>query len=376
MKSMLKKEASMLALIGIPIGVILSFTIIKVIIYLINILISKSLKDVFTLIPINENIQLCMKVPVVFLLVSILVIYIIILLLSILPMKKIKKQSNIESIKNISKKTSVPPIIKKLFDQEGILAFKNIKRDRVKYNSIIISITINIILYLSISGMISNLYKNENIESQYSDYTIILEDEEKVNTVIEYLETNNLINKYFVAAILDSSIIEIKDENLTYATKQMKEKNRNVDIPIITYSFSNDVYNEFLKRAGISELKKDEVIIGNTISKQTKYGKNIQLVNYRIGEEYILPIRGKESKELTLKVAGIVYNLYPYLEEINLENPYIIQIVNEETAKEILEVKGMYNKSLAIYIDTDNANKIDNALIMQINYQSKMSKRQ
>ena len=45
----------------------------------------------------------------------------------------------------------------------------------------------------------------------------------------------------------------------------MKEKNRNVDIPIITYSFSNDVYNEFLKRAGISELKKDEVIIGNTI---------------------------------------------------------------------------------------------------------------
>ena len=103
-------------------------------------------------------------------------------------------------------------------------------------------------------------------------------------------------------------------------------------------------------------MKDDEVIILNTISAKTKYGEILQLTNLKIGDKYTLTIDGQER---VFTIAGIVDNFEPYLEMTNIENPSIIQIVNDDTAETLNQTA--FGFSL-ISIDTNSAYDIDKFL--------------
>ena len=109
--NMLKKEAGLLGAISIPIGLVLSLGISKLIIEVVNRLIANvsigqhdffmlNMNHLRPLYLIDNTIDLYMEIPIFVILVAILIVYVIIFISSMLPMRKINKMSQIEAIRN------------------------------------------------------------------------------------------------------------------------------------------------------------------------------------------------------------------------------------------------------------------------------------
>ena len=289
-KDMIIQEIKLFGVIGIPIGILLGLVITNMLIHLINILMSKTLDDRFSLFVIDSGVEFYIKIPIIMLFIIIIVTYIIILISSILPMVKINKISQIDAIRNIvntkikRKQIRSPKIIERIFRMNGVLAYRNIRKEKTRYKTIIISLTMSIVLFLSVSGVIENLYASNTQKKEYNDYEIMVSNDEKINELIDNLEANKLINKYYISKLLTSTLIlEVEDEKLTDEVKKLLEsgvyerkENGLFDIGVNTYKFSDNVYNAILEKAGVTELKDDEVIILNTISAKTKYGEILQ----------------------------------------------------------------------------------------------------
>lgn len=367
-RKMLIKEANLLSVISIPIGIILGLIISKTIINLINILFSKTLNDYYSIIIIDKNVELYMKVPLLTIILVILIVYFIIYTSCLLPIKKINKISEIDAIKNLTNKKhiKIPKIIKKLFNEEGVLAYKNIRREKSRYKSIVISLSISIILFLCVNGIINNIYLNDNIShNKYNDYSILLSNEKHLSDLLNYLQTNNLINDYYLLGpvLSMSNGIDLKPSMLSNEAKDMIENGIYEEISQINtqaYFFSDNAYNDILKKAGITELQNNEIIICDTVSKKTKYGKNLKLTNFKVGD--IVEIKGKIPKYF--KIAGITSDFAPYITSENIEMPQISILVNnhvaEESKLENYNSNGIYMGMLNL--DTDNPYEIDKAL--------------
>jgi ABC-type antimicrobial peptide transport system permease subunit len=205
-----------LELFGITAGLFLGICVSKLITGVINILLKGYTRDMLT--EGNSDLlfnrpDFCMMLPFTALALAIFIVYIVTLISNRLSLKKFNKLSPIEAIKGtfamkFNKKAQTSNVIEKIFHIEGFIANKNIKRDKSKYKTIVISITINIILFLSLNGIISNYYKT-GIYGSLFDYendmpfdTFIsfsdINDLEEVNGVIKYLEENELIDSWYL----------------------------------------------------------------------------------------------------------------------------------------------------------------------------------
>ena len=373
---MLKKEAIILGLIGIPIGILCGLLLSDIVLKILNVLISNTLDTFYSLFILDSSVKLYMKVSLPALLLAIFIVYIIIFVSSMLPMRKIHKISIIDAIKNRinmkikSRQVKSPKIIKKIFKEEGELAYKNIRRDKSRHKTIIISITISIVLFLSISGIIANLYAGIDGRDEYNDYQIIVTNKERTGEIINYLEKNKLINEYFISrVILSTNSVERDRGNMTEEVKDMIENNIYKEwedgkfcLKINTCIFSENAYQDLLKRANLTSLGKNEVIITNTIPYETKYGDKLKLTNFNIGDKITIEIDRKEKEFI---IAGIVDDFEPYLsvpKQTEFSYLSIYQIVNKETAKELEAMKPFGSYMASIFIDTNNAEKIDEAI--------------
>lgn len=187
----------------------------------------------------------------------------------------------------------------------GELAFKNIKREKKNYKTIVISITVSIIIFLTTTGFARNLFlETEDLLKTYEDskfeYKISYVNQDEIEGIIEYLNKDNLINDYVIyrtglQVMKNMPTILIPNDKIS---EQMKKAIKNgVELSIQqytledqslvlssdTYNFLGDRYNEILKRAGIESLAEDEVIISNTVNKKySRYGDKINYTKYEV----------------------------------------------------------------------------------------------
>lgn len=199
-------EALTLGTTGILLGLTIGIIVSKILIYFIDKLIRTTIYDVHPYKIINMDVELALKMPLTILLLVFLIIYIVVFISCELPIRKAKKISIIEAIKNNYKKIKnknnrMPKIIEKIFKEEGVLAYKNTKRSKSKYRTVIISIVSSIVLFLTVNGLIANIFKNENEKEYNYEITLIstIENSEKnTEKLIKYLEDNNFVNSYSI----------------------------------------------------------------------------------------------------------------------------------------------------------------------------------
>ncbi len=310
--NMLLKEGLIIGTIGIIIGLILgiisSYFIVKLLQILVNNIVNSSTFfeiGSYTLrMKTNENAKMFLSIPNGIVVLIVFIIYIITLISAMLPMRKINKISPIEAIRNItkfkikSKDVKSPNAILKCLGQEGELAYKNIRREKTKYRSIVISLTVSIIIFLVSGNFTKNLFAdgdNKIKENRY-EYTIDCSFNEK-DEIINFLNKDNLIKDYYIYSdeIRLGNII-IPENKISDAMKEiLKGDSRNatlnskiledgsLEMVANTFIVMGDAYNEILKRVGISELKEDEIIITNTTVKEnSKYGDVIDYTKFKV----------------------------------------------------------------------------------------------
>lgn len=324
----------------------------------------------------NNNVMFTMNCPLYLLILVAIIIYIIVIMAVLLPLRKIKNANIIEGIKKINKRKNkefkTPFIINKIFKEEGVIAYKYNKREKIKHTAIVFSLTLNICVFLITSGIIMNFLKDID-KLNYDDYAIEVQPKD-VKDVVNYLENNDLLDSYFVqtdgfqvvlpenTSPLDLHIEVPKDKVSDIMLEVLENTNQTYNYSVLAYYFDENTYNNILEKAGINKLNENECILINTQQVEDSiYGSSFDITKYVIGDTINIlgDINGDIETLCNLNIAGIIDSLEPYEQtdyKLSDYNATIQLVLNKDMLEK--EMQSEYVRS-TIYIATDIPYEID-----------------
>lgn len=244
-------EATIVSLIGIPLGILGAYLGIYIVVLIMDNLLAGMFDMSFHL----STYPIFIIIPIIFMLITIFIS-------ASIPAKKASKISPIEAIrlnddiKIKGNKVKSPKWIKKIFGIEGDIAYKNMKRNKKKYRITVVSLFISIVLFISFSGYVSYLITGTNSYLDVPEIDIIVNYNEKYadKEVIQNIKNNKDVIDYMdyqeINSYTDTSIESIYSEKyLNY----LKEANIEIPKGVVFLVLSNDSYQEYLKLIGQKE---------------------------------------------------------------------------------------------------------------------------
>lgn len=361
-------EATILGLIGIPLGILLGFIASYILVIVSNYYLESSL----TYDALNNGLKLQFVFSIIATLISILLGILTIYFSAFRSARRASKVSPIDSIRNSAnikikaKKLKSPKIIKSIFGMGGVISFKNLKRNKKKYRTTVISIIVSVFVFIALSSFMTMAFDEVKREIKVSDYNISLSpssfqlSKEATN---KYLETTKLDNiKDYT--ILKSSNIEIKDikYNKEYI-KWTKLDTKDIEFESLTiYAIGDHQYKKYIKSLGLKyEDIKDKAILmdyskvsRNVPDKNKIENKQMRIYDYKKGEK----LSGKIGNDnLNLEI-GYVTNKKPFGLTKDETDEYLI--ISDEMYDKI-----DYNKlstMFDIYYKSTNANKLQDEI--------------
>ena len=162
-------EAFIVSVIGIPMGLIAGTFAIDVVFKIIGSFYKSSI--------IGELGLRVVYSPTVIIL-SAIIVMITILISAILPAIQATKISPLEAIKNSSNlkigKVKDSKIVRALFKAEGVLAYKNLRRNKKKFRITLFSLIISVVIFISFSGFMTLFINANKVQFGQSNYDLQL----------------------------------------------------------------------------------------------------------------------------------------------------------------------------------------------------------
>ncbi|RDC48514.1 ABC transporter permease, partial [Acinetobacter sp. RIT592] len=226
-------EAIIVSLIGIPVGLIIGTFAIDLVLKLIQASFNNSQIG-------NLNLRLVYN-PYMIVLSAVIVLFTI-FVSAIFPAIKSAKTSPLECIRNSSNlklgKVKNSKLIKLLFKTEGVLAYKNLRRNKKKFRITLFSLIISVVIFISFSGFLALFEKASEVNTGRMTYDIrvwksgiqeknnIIEDLNKINGIKRTIATNdygvginvneNDINKKYKKVIDNFFLKKSKNNKFVY----------------------------------------------------------------------------------------------------------------------------------------------------------------
>ncbi len=378
-RNMLLKETLVIATIGIVLGILVGIILSYFEVQILDYFISRSTEMTGVTLIINPNVKLYMKISILGLALAIGIAYIISVISAMLPMRKLNKISPIDAIKQNenshikAKQMKAPKIVKKIFGQEGVLAYKNIRKDKSRYKTIVLSMVVSIILFIMVDNVLLSMNKmNEPINDLSISVSSVDENkyEENLLKVMNELKDKKLIDKY-VASMTTTSVtspggtrevmIVMPKGKLTEETKkiaktgyssQYYELGEEVYMNVtIVYEFGRGY--DILDKGEIDKLEDGECIVLNNIQ-GTKNKKNSQIADYNQGDDLKIIVTSRDLRnevvsnidEEQLKKEQEMLN--SIMAEAGITNTNVEKTQNSielEDAEYNFKVKSVINKS-------------------------------
>ncbi|EPZ57392.1 ftsX-like permease family protein [[Clostridium] sordellii ATCC 9714] len=162
-------EAIVVSVIGIPLGLITGTFAIDLIFKLIKYMFSSSLIA-------QLNLRVVYNPYVIIL--SALIVLSTILVSAILPALNAAKTPPLEAIKNSSSlklgKVKDSKLVRLLFKTEGVLAYKNLRRNKKKFRITLFSLIISVVIFISFSGFVELFIKANEASVGQVNYDVRL----------------------------------------------------------------------------------------------------------------------------------------------------------------------------------------------------------
>lgn len=332
-------EAFILGIIGIPLGLICGMFAVFVLV----IFTKSMIGDFFA-----TGFDMIYRVPVSILLLTSLLAAITILFSSLASAIRASRVSPIEAIRNNkdikikAKKIRSPKFIKRIFGVGGDIAYKNLKRNKKKYRTTVISLVVSITIFISLSSFIKYSFGMMNDYYADCDYNI---------QVIASLDTNKHFEEIVKMDHINMYSIQTEKYLMTdlhkYFTKEGKKalQVENNQFSTNFISLGDKAYFKFLKDLKLSYEEASKGLI-YVIPKEFKNSseflnkKEMKQVNVQVDEKEI----GFDIIKVTDKTAfGLDFEYYP--------TGYFI--VSDELMKTFPETI-----TTVMNIDSDNADKL------------------
>ncbi len=290
-------EGIVIGLIAVPLGIICGVVAIIILLQIVNYLLADNL----------GRFHFVYNLPVVPMLIAVAISFLTIYLSCLIPARRASKISPIEAIRGNNdvkikaKKLKVPGYISKIFGIGGVIASKNLKRNKRKYRTTVVSIVISIVIFIS---LFSFIYYGDTISNVY--YT-----EMKYNTAIflnnvNYAQSNNSLDKVIKLANTDDMSYFYSDEAKMdqkyyseYGNKRLE--NDYVEPYITVFAFNNEYFKKFLKEIGVSENDyKSGIILVDDFIEEDESGKKTfyNIYDIKSGDIIDLEIPGKTGNQV------------------------------------------------------------------------------
>lgn len=217
-------------------------------------------------------------------LLSIVLAIVTIVLSALVPAIRASRMSPImainhsEDIKIKSKSLKTPKLIGKVWGEGGVLAYKNMKRNKRKYRVITISIALSVSTFIALYGFMSlltesvNRYANDKIDLRVymSSYKSMSVDEanKKVSNIVNRINNETNIADFTFARGFYASLKDEPKYSSDYKEVNKYEaglaENNGYYISII--SLGNEEYGKYIKKLGISKetAQSGGILVDNT----------------------------------------------------------------------------------------------------------------
>ena len=315
-------EAFIVSVIGIPMGLIAGTFAIDVVFKIIGSFYKSSI--------IGELGLRVVYSPTIIILSAIIVI-ITILISAILPAIQATKISPLEAIKNSSNlkigKVKGSKIVRALFKAEGVLAYKNLRRNKKKFRITLFSLIISVVIFISFSGFMNLFINAQKVNYGQQNYDLnlssssemdekSLEELKNIDGVDRVVATNdygmgiyvpeNKINKENEDLINDSGYfsIETVDNKTVYDIVNCSTKlPGDFDINKINLKEGSFDKKDAIKENGV-------ILVRKSYYEEPGKKYELELTNYKVGDTvkaYTIEYDGEKElkKEIDLRIMGI-----------------------------------------------------------------------
>ena len=342
-------EATILGLIGIPLGLLLGFIASYILIIICNILLNDSA---------TGGINMVLSYSVISYIVAIILGIITIYLSALKSARKASKISPIDSIRNSaniklnSKKLKVPKLINKIFGVGGEISYKNIKRNKKSYRTTIVSLTISVLVFISLTYFMNTFMNEIKKEVSASEYNI--------NYNITSKDDKNIINKINQTVKLDNikNYSIIRTTNGTFNNPKYNIEHENINDNIYIVSIGEEAYKKYLKSLNLNyDDVKDKGILVDEIKYSVNKGDKIvnkqdRLYKYNKGDIVSMNLYIEPNETNINLSVGAISDVRPFGLQKNTEEVYFV--VSDEYYDKINGGSQYYN----VYFDSSNASKL------------------
>ncbi len=337
-------EGFILGIIAIPLGIILGLLASYILVIVSNIL----LGDMLT-----NSLNLVFATSIYPFIVSILLGIITIYLSALKSAIRASKVSPIDSIRNSAniklkaKKLKTPKYINKIFGIGGEISYKNLKRNKRKYRTTVISIIVSVSVFIALSSFMNLAFKEVDTQLKREDYNIVL----SMDNVDKYQDKINKITKF--EYVDDYSITRddgFKLENAKYSKKY--EADNNDKSPYVDFYCVGDYqYKKYLKSLGLSYADaKDKIILLDYVTLVHDDNKKERVRHFDYKENDTLRFDINDNKSIDLSIIKVID-----------KNPLGVSGMNDN-AKVIVSYE-LFNKIsnrnyINMYINSSNPDKL------------------
>lgn len=294
-------EGTYIGAIAIPLGILCGIIAIVVLLWIVNYLIGDMM----------DGVVFIYNVPLLPILLSIVISAITIYLSCIIPAIRASRISPIEAIRGNedikikAKKIKTSKLTKKIFGIGGVIASKNLKRNKKKYRTTVISLVVSIAIFISLSSFLD--YGKRAVGLYYTDMKYNVDvyngDIELYNEIAQLNNIDDYSYSFTTSAIIDIEKYgseygkEISNINRTYYEEAERETEYQDTIAVIM--FNNDYFKKFIKELGLNENDyKNIAILEDDEFEYNEDGTSVLRNYYNIkeGETITINLNGEERQ--------------------------------------------------------------------------------
>ncbi len=359
-------EALILSVIAIPIGVLCGMLAVCIVLKVISAILAESLNGMIFVY----------SIPWAAIGISVILAMITIFLSARKSAKRAAKVSPIEAIrlnediKIKSKKLRSPKIIKKIFGVGGDIAYKNLKRNKKKYRTTVISIVVSVAIFIPTSTFINYAFKTSSMYYQYGEarHNLVVRvqkqnqaDNESINKIIELDGIKEYSIQRSVIASVDIKDVKYSSMGREYIEK-FEEEGGSTTTNFSIYSVDKEEYNRYISKLGLKydDVKDKAILINSAITYvENDKGKYINTkfepYEYKVGD--IIKVKlvgdGIEDKNTQIEIAKTTDKV-PMGFEGRTSNGYII------VSNEWIEQNSNYLlNGIELYINCNNSDVLE-----------------
>lgn len=293
-------EGLYIGIIAIPLGILLGIVAIIILLWIVNLLIGDMM----------EGTEFVYNVPGMAILISVVISGITIFLSCLIPAIKASKIPPIEAIRGTddikikTRKIKTSKLTKKLFGIGGVIASKNLKRNRKKYRTTVVSLVVSISIFIALSSFLT--YGQMMTGSYYTDLNYNITVHGGNEALYEKIATWSGINSYSYS-YQTSAEIDVNKYGTDFAKEELENKKQiyEEDFPedVGKYEYNtlgltivmvnNDYFKSYVKSLGMNEKDYSNIaILGDDMIHYLGQGKS--------KVEHYFNVKAGDSMEVTM----------------------------------------------------------------------------